>query len=246
MPPTLPATSPAVPVPRPALPRGLLRSLSGVLMVSGALLLADVAATLAWQEPLSALYATVRQDQLSADLRALERVAPSPLAVTALARLPQEGQRIAFLARDLERRQPEGAAVGRIEIPRLGRRFVLIKGTASADLRDGPGIYPQTRFPGVPGTTAIAGHRTTYSAPFRHIDGLRHGDEIVIAMPYARFTYQVSATRIVAPTDVGVIDPTSYSRLVLSACHPLYSARQRIVVVARLVHTEPLGTARNT
>jgi sortase A len=96
----------------------------------------------------------------------------------------------------------------------------------------------------VPGTTAIAGHRTTYLAPFRHIDELRQGEPIVLEMPYARFTYRVVDSRVVLPTDVSVLDPVGYSRLVLSACTPLFSATHRLIVFARLTSTVPLGAAR--
>jgi sortase A len=224
--------------------RRIVRVLSALLISAGALLLVDAGLTVAWQEPVSALYATVRQDSLSGALRALDGAAPTALDARALGHLPDERRRIAFLARSLERRAPEGSAVGRIRIPRIGASFVMVKGTSASDLRGGPGIYPQTRFPGVPGTTAIAGHRTTYLAPFRHIDALRRGDLIVVQMPYGRFTYSVQGHRIVAPTDVAVIDPAGYSRLVLSACNPLYSAAQRIVVFARQVDVQARGAAR--
>jgi sortase A len=222
----------------------LAHALSTVLILSGALLVADAAVTLVWQEPVSALYSQLRQNSLGGDLAALERQAPTPLEVTALGHMRDQRRRIAFLARDLERRSGEGSAVGRIRISRIGADFVIVKGTSTGDLRSGPGIYPQTRFPGVPGTTAIAGHRTTYLAPFRHIDELRTGDRIELDMPYARFTYAVVGTRVVKPTDVAVIDPVGYDRVVLSACTPLYSAAERIVVFARLVGTQPLGAAR--
>lgn len=221
-----------------------LRALSTLLILVGALLIADAAVTLLWQEPVSALYSRLRQDSLNGDLSALERLGPTQLEVSALGHMRDQGRRVAFLARALERRASEGSAVGRIRIPRLGASFVVVKGTTTGDLQNGPGIYPQTRFPGVPGTTAIAGHRTTYLAPFRHIDALRRGDAIMIEMPYARFTYAVQEQRIVSPTDVGVIAPVGYDRLVLTACHPLYSASRRIVVFARLVDTRPLGAAR--
>lgn len=219
-------------------------ALSTVLILTGALLIADAAVTLLWQEPVSALYSQVRQTSLRGDLSALERRAPTSLEVTALGHMRDQRRRIAFLARALERRSGEGTAVGRIRIARMGADFVIVKGTGAGDLKNGPGIYPQTRFPGVPGTTAIAGHRTTYLAPFRHIDALRNGDHIEIDMPYARFTYAVEDRRIVRPTDIGVIDAVGYDRLVLSACHPLYSAAKRIVVFARLVDTRALGAAR--
>lgn len=223
--------------------RSVLHGLSTVLMVTGALLLLDAVLTLVWQEPVTAIYTKVRQQQLSSDLAALESEAPSALEVAALSHLNTDSQRIAFLARAEERTAREGSGIGRIRIPHIHADFVIVKGTTLGDLESGPGIYPQTRFPGVPGTTAIAGHRTTYLAPFRHIDALRPGDVIDVDMPYAHFTYLVSGRRIVAPTDVGVIDPVGYSRLVLSACTPLYSAAQRIIVFARLIRTVPVGAA---
>ena len=112
-----------------------------------------------------------------------------------------------------------------------------MKGTDPAALRRGPGIYDHTPFPGVPGTTAIAGHRTTYLAPFRHIDELGPGDDIEVDMPYGRFDYAVERKLIVSPTDVWVIHRVDHDRLVLSACHPLYSAAQRWAVFARLKET---------
>ena len=120
----------------------------------------------------------------------------------------------------------------------------MVKGTGTSELESGPGIYSETAFPGVPGTTAIAGHRTTWLAPFRHIDALRPGQPIVLEMPYARFTYRVIGSRVVLPTDVSVLDPVGYSRLVLSACTPLFSASHRLIVFARLTSTAPLGAAR--
>jgi sortase A len=92
---------------------------------------------------------------------------------------------------------------------------------------------------------AIAGHRTTYLAPFRYLNELRPGDPIVVTMPYGKFTYSVQYQRIVKPTQVSVIDDVGYDRLVLSACNPLYSAAQRIIIFARLKAVQPRGPARN-
>jgi len=121
---------------------------------------------------------------------------------------------------------------------------VVVAGTGSKALRKGPGHYPSTPLPGVRGTVGIAGHRTTYGAPFRKIDKLRQGDEIEVEMPYGRFTYRVERARIVPPTATWVTNKVSYDRLILSACHPLYSAAKRIVVFARLVQSAPRGAAR--
>jgi sortase A len=223
--------------------RPVLRALSTVLIVGGCVLMADAGLTLAWQEPLSALYARITQDKLAGDLRALERASPTELERRALRNLPTERRRIAFLARSLRRRAKPGTAVGRIRIPHIHADFVLVAGTDTASLRKGPGIYSQTPFPGAPGTTGIAGHRTTYLAPFRRINRLRRGNYIVLRMPYAQLSYRVVRKRIVKPTAFWVIRRVSYDRLVLSACHPLYSAAKRIVVFARLVSFVPRGAA---
>jgi sortase A len=218
--------------------------LAALLIAAGLLLLADAGVTLVWQEPISALYAQLKQESLGGDLRALDRATPTPAAQHTLARLHEQRRRIDYLAGALQRQARAGSAVGRIRIPAIGASFVVVKGTGSSELQNGPGIYPETSFPGVPGTTAIAGHRTTYLAPFRHIDKLRRGEPIVLEMPYARFTYEVVGSRVVLPTEVSVLDPVGYSRLVLSACTPLFSASHRLVVFARLTSTVPLGAAR--
>jgi sortase A len=121
----------------------------------------------------------------------------------------------------------------------IGVDSVVVAGTGAASLRRGPGHYPGTPLPGARGTVAIAGHRTTYGAPFRRLDKLDTGDRIEVSMPYGRFVYAVERQRIVPPTAIWVTQRVSYDRLVLSACHPLYSAAKRIVVFARLVDTKP-------
>ena len=226
--------------------RRVLRTLSTVLILSGVLLLADAGLTVAWQEPVSALYAQVTQDRLGGDLDDLEAAPLPPLERRALERLPDQGRRNAFLARSLKRRLGEGDAAGRIRIPRIGVNYVVVDGTDPDSLRKGPGLFPENPWPGTKGTTAIAGHRTTYAAPFRTIDDLRRGDDIIVEMPYGTFTYAVERTRIVKPDALWVLNKVSYDRLVLSACHPLYSAAQRIIVFARLVRSEPRGRALDT
>lgn len=226
--------------------RRALRLLSTVLIVAGVLLLADAGLTLAWQEPVSALMARVQQGKLADELEQLEQeqAVVTPVQRRALKALPSQRRRIAFLAREARRRAHEGEPFGRIEIPRIGVDFVVVEGTDGATLRKGPGHYPDTAFPGLRRTVAIAGHRTTYGAPFRAVDKLRPGDEIVVTMPYGRFTYRVERTRIVPPTALWVTRDVGYDRLVLSACHPLYSAAERIIVFARLREAEPRGAAR--
>ena len=137
----------------------------------------------------------------------------------------------------------EGQPVGIIEIPKISVARVIVQGVSKADLKKGPGHYGGTSLPGQPGNAAIAGHRTTYGAPFNRIDELVPGDEIVTTTPQGRFTYKVRAAPdgsgrgwfIVKPSGVLVLAPTQTNQLTLTACHPKYSARQRIVVIADLV-----------
>lgn len=205
------------------------------MAVSGLLLVADAVVTLAWQEPLSALVAGREQRALERELtgQGLGSDAATPRAAdpssTPSAR-PKSTRRPRTLPRPRR-----GAAIGFIELPTLDSSFVVVEGTGTQELRRGPGHFPGTPLPGQRGTVAVAGHRTTYGAPFRTIDRLRRGDAIVLRMPSGRFSYRVEGTRIVPPTATWVTRRVGYDRLVLTACHPLYSAAQRIVVFARAV-----------
>ena len=220
-----------------------LRALSTVLIVAGTLLILDAGVTLAWQEPVSAIYADIQQSHLRSQLDHLEANALAPRLRRALRKLPSSGKKIAFLARMERRTVAEGHALGRIKIPKIGASFVVVQGTNTSDLQKRPGHYPATPLPGVHGTVAIAGHRTTYLAPFRHIDELKHGDTIRLEMPYGLFTYSVMRVQVVKPTALWITEPVGYDQLVLSACHPLYSASHRIVVFARQVSVLPRGQA---
>jgi sortase A len=184
------------------------------MMVSGTLLIADAGATLLWQEPVSWYLVKHQQHQLE----------------IALAEPP---------ARVIAKKPLKGDAIGKITIPSIDVSRYVIQGTDTASLRKGPGHYPSTPLPGQRGTSAIAGHRTTYGAPFRHLDKVKRGDRIVIDMPYGRFVYRVERLKIVDDQDLSVLRKVGYNRLVLSACHPLYSAAQRIIAFARLQRELP-------
>jgi sortase A len=211
------------------------RVISIALITAGTVVLLDVGLTLAYREPLSAIYGSIKQDQAADELAELEARYPRPADLRAIASLRSAKRKGAILARRFARRVEDGEAIGRLLAPSMdGLDAVVVQGTDSGALQKGPGHYPQTGFPGEPGTVAIAGHRTTYLAPFRHVDSVERGDRITLEMPYATFTYAVGRTAIVEPEDVGVIRDVDYQRLVLSACHPLYSAAERYIVFARL------------
>jgi sortase A len=204
-------------------------------VVVGGLLLLDAVVTLVWQEPVSALYSRLQQGRLDDRLAKLEGTDPTAVDRRVLSRLGTLDRRLAYAARALNRRTDDGDPLGRIRIPKIGVSSVVVAGTGTSSLRLGPGHYPGTPLPGASGTVAIAGHRTTYGAPFRRLDRLGRGDRVEVRMPYGTFVYRVEQRRIVAPTALWVTRRASYDRLILSACHPLYSAAKRIVVFARLI-----------
>lgn len=215
------------------------RILSTALITAGLVLLLDVGMTLAWSEPVSTLRGWLAQRDAEKQLEGLEERFAERRTTTVdgtvdPARVRRPADRLADRAR-------EGQAIGRLKIGAIDLNIVMVQGTETASLQKGPGHYPDTVFPGQPGTVGIAGHRTTYLAPFRRINEIGRGDEIVAEMPYATFTYRFEKQRIVDPSQVGVVRDVGHDRVVLTACHPLYSAAQRIVVFARLVDVDPPG-----
>ncbi len=214
-----------------------------MLIISGLLLLLDAGVTLLWQEPLTALIGTIKRGEI--DQRYLSyRAAPlSALDRRSLELLRAIPRRIAYLARRELSEVPTGAALGRISLPAIGASYIVVQGTDQGSLEKGPGHYPTTALPGLGQTVAVAGHRTTYLAPFRRLNELSPGDRIIMTMPYGRFVYVVQHSQIVSPNAWWVTRNVGYDRLVLSACNPLFSAAQRIVVFARLAQTFPRGAA---
>ncbi len=223
----------------------LVRDISWVLIIAGLLLVLDAGVTLVWQEPVTAVIALIKRSDIDKQYLSYQSAPLAPVERHALVGLPQLQQRISFLARREAQQVGTGDAIGQIAIPTLGASYTVVQGTDTASLEEGPGHYPGTAFPGLGQTVAIAGHRTTYLAPFRQVNALKPGDRIVLTMPYGRFTYDVQYTKIVLPTALWVIRNVGYERLVLSACNPLYSAAQRIIVFAKLKSITPLGPARS-
>ena len=211
------------------------RIASIALITAGIVVLADVGLTVAYREPISSFYGTLKQNAAESDLEEIETSEPVLADLRETERVVDPRRRARILARRFSARAQTGDPIGRIEMAAMGDlEAVVVQGTDTGSLQKGPGHYPETAFPGQGRTVGIAGHRTTYLAPFRHIDDVERGDEVTLEMPYATFTYEVEKTEIVDPSQVDVVDNVGYERLVLSACHPLYSAAQRYIVFARL------------
>jgi sortase A len=216
--------------------------------------LAYAAAVLFWRDPVTDLYNRYQQNRLESafeeEFAAWAAEAPpgdgEPTEATSTGDESETADPVASraaTARDARRftRSLElGQAFGRIEIPGIGVDAVVVHGTRwGADLSRGPGHYEKTEVPGLGKTAGIAGHRTTFGAPFRHIDAIGTGDSITLEMPYATFRYRVFAHEIVDADDWSVIRDRGFDTLMLSACHPLYGASERWIVYARLVEVSP-------
>jgi sortase A len=204
------------------------------LMSAGAVVLVDVGVTLAWKEPVSSLYVAIGQADADADVDRLEESFPSAEGATQ-AEIRRRAHR---LANRFEGELKQGQGIGRIRIDALGLDTAMIEGIGLNELEHGPGRYSSAALPGQGETVAVAGHRTTFGAPFRHIDELEGGDEVVLEMPYGTFRYEVDRARVVEPDQIEVVRPVGRDRLVLTACHPLHSAAQRYVVFAELAEVE--------
>ncbi len=221
--------------------RRILHILSVALITAGVVVMVDVAMTLAWKEPVSTIYGSIQQGKAADSLDRLEQSFLDLPQAQAAADEKDERVRLRRLADAFADEVETGQGIGRIAIPAIDLDTVIVQGTDTASLQKGPGHYPETAFPGQGATIGVAGHRTTYLAPFRHINEIERGDEVVLEMPYGTFTYEVEGHKIVDPYQVEIVDDVGYERLVLTACHPLYSAAQRWAVFARLAGAEPVG-----
>jgi sortase A len=133
---------------------------------------------------------------------------------------------------------PSGTAIDHLVIPAIGVDKFVVQGTAEGDLSQGPGHYASTVLPGQVGNAGIAGHRTTYGAPFFRLDELKVGDPIYITdTTGTRYTYTMASSEVVSPSDGAVLDPTATAQLTLTTCNPRFSDTSRLVVVADLSAT---------
>jgi sortase A len=204
---------------------------AGVLTLAWALLVWQ------WQDPFTAAYTHWQQHRLAQSLdRTFADFHPFHVKTGGLA---AERREIADEAAAMRRRARPGEAIGRIVIRRIGLNMVLVDGTDHESLKKGPGRDPRTYMPGQNRLVYVAGHRTTYLAPFSHIDSIRVGDAIRVEMPYATFVYHATGHRIVTASDMSVLRSPRHELLELQACHPRFFATHRYIVYAKLVRVLP-------
>jgi sortase A len=206
-----------------------------VLTLGGLLVLAWVVAVWQWQDPVTLLLNKRDQARLASAYE--DRVAH--------ARAPERASGESAAARHLREAVAYRAAtgvgdpIGRLDIPRLGLHKVVVLGTDTESLKKGPGLHPPTGFPGEGRLSYVAGHRTTYGAPFSHIDKLEPGDRVSLEVPYGTFRYVVTGHRIVRANQLEVLQSRGREEIALQACWPRFFASHRYIVYARLVRVLP-------
>ena len=210
--------------------RRLVRLLGALMIMGGIACVAWALLVWRWEDPFTSIYTAYEQRTLESGLDnefatyRRRRVAVTPKRDT-----------LASVARTYRRSAARGEGIGYLIVPRLNLRMVLVYGTDTKTLKRGPGLHPHTFFPGQGRLVYIAGHRTTYSAPFSRIDTMRRGDLILVEMPYGTFVYRVTRSRIVEADDVWVLRGRDLEEVALQACHPRFFASHRWITYGRLV-----------
>jgi sortase A len=214
------------------------RRLSTLIIAAGVAILVWTATVYVWKDPFTTAYTAWEQRRLEDSLAqtidawrppgAPEAQRPRPAAVPGL-------RDVSRYARAFRISVGKGDAVARLVIPRLDLDVVVVNGTDAGTLRRGPGRHLQSSMPGEGELVYIAGHRTTYGAPFSNIDDLRRGDRVRMELPYATVVYRVTGSRIVDQHELSVLDSRNREELVLQACHPRFFASERYLVYARPV-----------
>ena len=214
------------------------RITGSLLIAAGVLTLAWAVVVWRWQDPFTALYTHWQQGKLAHQLDQEDRAFRPETTGDSLA---AERRAVSVDARRFQNRAKVGQAIGRIVIGRIGLKMVLVNGTDHETLKKGPGRDLRSYMPGENRLVYIAGHRTTYLAPFSHIDDIRNGDYIRLEMPYGTFVYRAYTHRIVSASDMAVLRSPDHEQLELQACHPRFFATHRYIVYAHLVSVRPRG-----
>jgi sortase A len=228
-----------------------------VMIVAGMLAIGWALLVWQWQDPFTNIYTRWQQHKLADRYAKVVKAyqPPTPVAKQRPATAPRARKQpasptstswIAAARRDvaLEAKQyrlhlHEGDPVGRLKVPRLGLSVIVVNGTSHDSLTEGPGRYLGSYMPGEHELVYIAGHRTTYAAPFAHIDALRPGDRATLELPYATFVYEIRWHAIVRADDIARLRSHHREVLALQACHPRFFATHRYIAYAILVRVEP-------
>lgn len=216
----------------------MVKRIGNLALLAGIGLLAWSATVYLWKDPFTTAYTAFEQRRLGDGFeRRVEEWRPVRPPVPDGDPGPQRVD-VRREARAYRLASEDGEPIARLRVPRLGLDVVVVDGTDPGDLRKGPGRHLETFMPGERELVYVAGHRTTYGAPFSHIDRLEAGDAVELELPYATFTYRVTGHRIVDQHELSVLDSRGREELALQACHPRFFASERYIVYARPVSVE--------
>lgn len=224
--------------------RRLARIAGTLMIVAGVGALAWALTVWQWQDPFTAVLNRLEQRELADEFsQRLDGDGGARLATVSGAELRAS---LAREARTWRKRSGRGDAVARLRIPTLGVDEIVVNGTDSATLKRGPGRYLGSGMPGEGELVYVAGHRTTYGAPFSRIDRIRKGDRVFLELPYGTFEYRVTGHRIVAATQLSVLKSKGFEQLALQACQPRFFATHRYIAYAKPVRVTPRGSDQAT
>jgi sortase A len=223
--------------------RRLAHILATLMIVAGVGALAWAVTVWQWEDPITAVLNRLEQRELAQDFERRVEEGSSTLVEVSGPELHASLPRAAVAWR---KRLQQGDAVARLRIPALDVGEIVVNGTDSGALKRGPGRYLGSAMPGEGELVYIAGHRTTYGAPFSRIDRLHKGDRVFLELPYARIEYAITGSRIVPATQTSVLKSKGFEQLVLQACHPRFFASHRYLVYAKPVRVTPRGSNEAT
>ena len=225
----------------------ILRILGTIMVAAGICMLAWAVTVWQWQDPFTAVLHNRDQRSLTRSFeRELQRHAAPRVPVSTAPSVADVRKALERSAVQWRKRLKQGEAVGRLRLPTLDVSEIVVNGTDTASLKRGPGRYLGTAMPGEGELVYIAGHRTTYGAPFADITELSKGDRVFIELPYATFEYAITGHRIVEDTALWVLKSRGYELLALQACHPRFFATHRYIAYARPVGVTLRGAKEQT
>jgi sortase A len=223
--------------------RRLVRLLGTMMIIAGVGALAWALTVWQWQDPFTAVLNELEQRELAQDF---DRRVDESRAVPVDTPTEQLRESLARAAAAWRTSSKRGDAVARLRIPALGVGEVVVNGTDHDSLKRGPGRYLGSAMPGQGELVYIAGHRTTYGAPFSRIDRLHKADRVFLELPYATIEYAVTGSRIVPASQTSVLTSKGYEQLILQACHPRFFASHRYLAYAKPVRVTPRGSDEAT
>ena len=223
--------------------RRLARILGTLMIVAGLGALAWALTVWQWQDPFTAALNKLEQRELEQNFDRHVEGGRATLIDSSAAQLRESLPRAAAAWRKSSKR---GDAVARLRIPALGVGEIVVNGTDHGSLKRGPGRYLGSAMPGEGKLVYIAGHRTTYGAPFSRIDRLHKGDRVSLELPYATIEYAITGSRVVPASQTSVLKSKGYEQLVLQACHPRFFASHRYLAYAKPIRITPRGSDHAT